>query len=40
MTKKLEELLNVPTEDEAEDKLPIEVDPEDSKDQIEQLEKN
>ena len=27
-------------EDEAEDKLPIEVDPEDSKDQIEELEKN
>lgn len=40
MTKKLEELLNVPPEDEAEDKLPIEVDPEDSKDQIEELEKN
>jgi acetolactate synthase small subunit len=40
MTKKLEELLNVSPEDEAEDKLPIEVDPEDSKDQIEQLEKN
>ena len=40
MTKKLEELLNVSTEDESEDKLPIEVDPEDSKDQIEELEKN
>jgi RNase P/RNase MRP subunit p29 len=40
MTKKLEELLNVSPEDEAEDKLPIEVDPEDSKDQIEELEKN
>ncbi len=40
MTKKLEELLNVSPENEAEDKLPIEVDPEDSKDQIEELEKN
>ena len=40
MTKKLEELLNVSPEDEAQNELPIEVDPEDSKDQIEQLEKN
>ena len=40
MTKKLEELLNVSPEDEAQNELPIEVDPEDSKDQKEQLEKN
>lgn len=41
MTKKLEELLNVaPADEDPTDKLPVEVDPEESKDQIVELEKN
>jgi len=41
MTKKLEELLNVaPADEDPTDKLPVEVDPAESKDQIVELEKN